>query len=426
MKAVMTAQPFRVNKTIVFTFLLLAYFFAYFFRISTSVVMPEIQQQWGLSATLVGFISSMYFYTYAAMQPVCGALNDRFGPLRIVGTGMALAALGSVLFGVAQSPALLIVGRLLQGIGLAPMLSGLFVYQATQYPVVMYTFLSGVSLTVGNFGAVASVAPLSAAVRVWDRTPVFIFLALVSLAISASLFFSHQTNKKRDDRKTDCLAAPAGPIFAGLGKQFRDAFGVFRDSANLRRLMILWNVTVGTTLTLQGLWAVSWFSAVYRPEGNGASIAATMIGIGVMLGNMLGGKINAGGKQHRVVQYCAYSTTAAWFLTLFCFGLKLPMPLTAAAGMLVGICVGASFTQFASAQNSITPQGRGGAVFGIINALSFILSVIFQWGTGAIITHVTEALGRENIGTAFLVAHGVMAGCMFMVCLVASRIRPFA
>ena len=419
----MIAQPFRINKNIIFILLLLSYFFSYFFRISTSVVMPKIQEEWGLTATLVGFISSMYFYMYAIMQPICGVLNDRFGPMRIVGTGIALTAVGSVLFGIAESPALLIIGRLLQGIGLAPMLSGLFVYQSACYPAVMYTFLSGITLTVGNFGAVVSVEPLSAALRIWGRTSVFNVLALITLSISLALFFSHCINGKNEKRNA---SVPSGPIFAGLGKQFKEAAGLFKESANLRYLMIVWNMTVGTILTLQGLWAVSWFTAVYKPEGNGASVAATMIGIGIMVGNMLGGKISLPGKRHRIVQSCAYCSTAMWILTVLCFGLKLPMILTTIAGTLVGLCVGVSFTQFASAQNALTPPGRGGAVFGIINAMSFVLSVVFQWGTGAIITQITNMAGPENIDMAFFVAHGVMAGCMFLVCLAAARIKPFA
>lgn len=418
----MPSQPFRINKNIVFILLLLSYFFSYFFRVSTSVVMPEIQEQWGLSATLVGFISSMYFYTYAIMQPLCGVLNDRFGPMRIVGAGIALTSLGSVLFGMATSPTLLIVGRLLQGIGLAPMLSGLFVYQSTWYPAALYTFLSGITLTVGNFGAVVSVEPLSAAMRAWGRGTVFNMLGGITLAIAVGLFFSYAVNRRFEPAK----AASNDPVFAGLGRQLKEAVQLFRESADLRRLMTVWALTVGTILTVQGLWAVAWFSAVYTPEGNSASVAATMIGVGVMVGNMLGGKINIPGKRHRTVQMCAYSTTTAWILVLVCFGLKLPMLLTASVGTLLGICTGISFVQFAASQNAITPKGRGGAVFGIINTLNFATTIIFQWGTGAIITQVTELAGQENLALAFLAAHGVLAGCMVLVCIVASRIKPFA
>lgn len=425
-ETVAMANPsFRINKNIVFVLLLLAYFFSYFFRISTSVVLPGLQEEWGLSAALVGFISSMYFYTYAIMQPFCGALNDRFGPVRIVGAGMALTCIGSALFGLAASPSLLILGRLLQGVGLSPMISGLFVYQGTKYPPAMYTFLSGITLMVGNFGAVIAVYPLSAALTAWSRSSVFYMLAFVTFLITVGLFTAAFANK---NEKTDesFRPMPPAPPAVNLRGQIREAFGIIKASPDLTRIMAIWAIIMGAILTLQGLWAVAWFDAAYKPEGNTASLAATMIGIGVMAGNMLGGRIGKPGKRHVAVRGCAFFTTASWMLMLACFGLRLPLPLTAAVTTCVGIGTGVGLVQFASSQNALTPAGRGGGVFGIINTLNFIAGIVFQWGTGVIISIVVSLLGPENAQAGYLVAHAVIGGFMILACCIAVRIKPFA
>ena len=75
-------------------FLLLvgAIFLTVFFRISASVVLPLEGVRLGMSASLIGFISSVHFYAYAFLQPVSGVLHDRYGPVRVVIFGLLLTA----------------------------------------------------------------------------------------------------------------------------------------------------------------------------------------------------------------------------------------------------------------------------------------------------------------------------------------------
>ncbi|HCL79570.1 MAG TPA: hypothetical protein DIC53_06345, partial [Synergistaceae bacterium] len=60
----------------VFLLLAGAFLLASFFRISATVVLPIEGERIGMSASLVGFLSSLHFYTYALMQPVSGTLHD--------------------------------------------------------------------------------------------------------------------------------------------------------------------------------------------------------------------------------------------------------------------------------------------------------------------------------------------------------------
>ena len=78
--------------------LCLAYFFSNFFRISAAVLLPRLAVDLGMTAATTGFISSLFFYTYGAVQPLCGALNDRYGPLRVGAAGMGICAVGVALF----------------------------------------------------------------------------------------------------------------------------------------------------------------------------------------------------------------------------------------------------------------------------------------------------------------------------------------
>ena len=61
------------------------YFLAYFHRVSTSVVAPDLIAVFQTNATALGIMSSMYFYAYALGQPLVGYLTDRLAPRRVIG-----------------------------------------------------------------------------------------------------------------------------------------------------------------------------------------------------------------------------------------------------------------------------------------------------------------------------------------------------
>ncbi|MBZ4037861.1 MFS transporter, partial [Flavobacterium sp. 17A] len=96
---------------------------------------------------------------------ISGALNDRFGPVRIVASGMLLTVISALLMGFANSALLFGIGRFLSGLALAPMLSGALVFQAAAFKNSQYTRLSSITYVVGNLGAVISVAPLELAIK---------------------------------------------------------------------------------------------------------------------------------------------------------------------------------------------------------------------------------------------------------------------
>ena len=66
----------------VFSVICLVYFFVYFHRVSTSVIVADLLDAFQTNATALGLMSSMYFYIYAFNQPIVGYLADRIGSRR--------------------------------------------------------------------------------------------------------------------------------------------------------------------------------------------------------------------------------------------------------------------------------------------------------------------------------------------------------
>lgn len=112
--------PRRVETAyaIAWGFAAVFYFLEYASRSAPAVMIPELAQAFGVTALGVSAILGTYYYTYSTTSLVAGILLDRFGARYVVPSGMALLALGCVLFAVPQA-FMGNAGRLLQGAGSA-------------------------------------------------------------------------------------------------------------------------------------------------------------------------------------------------------------------------------------------------------------------------------------------------------------------
>jgi EmrB/QacA subfamily drug resistance transporter len=89
-----------------------------------NVVLSNLQSDFGASGAQLLWIVNAYLLMLAALILTGGALGDRFGRKRIFSMGIALFAVASLACGLAPTIGLLLVGRVIQGIGGALMVPG--------------------------------------------------------------------------------------------------------------------------------------------------------------------------------------------------------------------------------------------------------------------------------------------------------------
>jgi MFS family permease len=82
-----------------------------------NVSIPSIIDDLGISSTQVQWVQESYTLVFAALLLVFGALADRFGRRRILVIGLLIFGVASVLAAFAPSGDLLILSRVLQGVG---------------------------------------------------------------------------------------------------------------------------------------------------------------------------------------------------------------------------------------------------------------------------------------------------------------------
>lgn len=82
-------------------------------------LLPEIGRVFSLPASQVQLTLSLYLASYAVAQMVCGPLSDRFGRKIVILVGLLIYCVGSIIGGLAHALEGVLVGRIIQALGVA-------------------------------------------------------------------------------------------------------------------------------------------------------------------------------------------------------------------------------------------------------------------------------------------------------------------
>lgn len=123
-----------------------------------NVAIPSVVDDLGISSTQVQWVQESYTLVFAALLLVFGTLADRFGRRRILLVGVVIFALASVMAAAAPTGELLIMSRVIQGVG------GAMILPAT-LSLINATFRGrerGIAFAVwgSTIGGMAAVGPL--------------------------------------------------------------------------------------------------------------------------------------------------------------------------------------------------------------------------------------------------------------------------
>jgi MFS transporter, DHA2 family, methylenomycin A resistance protein len=99
-----------------------------------NVALPRLRADLGADVRSLQWIVDGYAVALASLMLPAGDLGDRHGHKRVVLAGLAAFGAGSLAAGLAPGPALLIAGRVVQGVGAAFLLPGTLAVVSRAYP----------------------------------------------------------------------------------------------------------------------------------------------------------------------------------------------------------------------------------------------------------------------------------------------------
>lgn len=138
----------------------LFYLYEFLLRVAPSVMFAELMEDFQLDAQKFGILSSSYYWSYAALQLPIGALTDRYGPRRLLTFAIILCGASTFLSAFTGSFYVACLLRFFIGAGSAFAFICCMKIIATWFRASLFPLMTGLTLTIGTLGAVAS-APVS-------------------------------------------------------------------------------------------------------------------------------------------------------------------------------------------------------------------------------------------------------------------------
>ncbi len=346
------------------------YFLSYLLRNVNAVISPDLVRIFHLDASDLGLLTSVYFLTFALFQPLLGVLLDRFGPRRVEGSLLLVAAAGTLLFAWSNGAILLVLGRGLIGLGVSACLMAGFQANALWFPRHRLAGLNGWVLAAGGVGAVFSTTPVEWTLQWMDWRVLFTLLAL-AFALTSALIFLLVPERR----------APAAP--ASFGEQFR-GFRQIGQSREFWRIAPLTLLSQSAFMALQGLWAASWMKDVAFQTRDEIASHLLLAAIGMVAGHLTMGNLASRlGRAGIAPSYVVGIGVGVQILVhaALAMGYAGMQPLV---WLLFGFMGTAGTVNFAILAHAF-PASMAGRASTALNLLIFVASFLVQWGIGIII-----------------------------------------
>ena len=287
----------RRYRWTIFAVLTVGYFFVYFHRISVSVVGQDIVADVGGS---IGFLSSVYYWTYTAMQIPSGVMADRFGARAASTVFLLIASIGSLVTCVGTEFWMIVLGKVMIAAGMAVVYVPLMKLVSVWFPKSDFAVLSGVVIAVGNVGAIAATGPLELMAQALGWREVFLVLGVITLVLAvlcATVIRNHPKDRglpsveavELSEHGTAVVESSAAriPVMKGLRI-------VLSGGRKFWTCALAYFLVYGSIMTFQGTWAVTYFNNVYDFVLS-ASWMVTALGVGKILSTLaIGGMTSRG------------------------------------------------------------------------------------------------------------------------------------
>lgn len=356
-------------------------FFLYGFvlRVSPSVMVDELMREFQVSALVLGNLSAIYFYVYAAVQIPVGVMMDRVGPRVLMTVACALCAFGCLLFASAEQLWLAYAGRFFIGLGCAFSWVGVLTIIATSLPARNFAGFTGGGQLAGTAGAILGQAPLAFAIELVGWRYSVYGLGLVGVLLAAGLWLTVQPHVPETTARI--------PL--------RQALKVAASNPQTWLFALVGMSLTGPVLAFAGLWGVPWFDVVKGlPRAEAAPLLSTVF-IGWLIGAPLVGWLSD--KLQRRVPLLVVGTMLSTFtIAAVLYVPELSQKAIMALLFFGGVGGAVMILTFAAGREH-SPDYARGAALGIINTCVVASGALLQPLIGALLDLFWDGTVQDGV-----------------------------
>jgi len=166
----------------IFTVFALGYFISTLLRAITATISPELVSEFNLTSGELGLLGGGYFLGFASVQIPLGYLLDSKGPRKILSYFLSLSIVGLILFATAQNLTMLLISRVLIGVGVGACLMGPLTAYRIWFQDETQQRANSWMLMVGAIGMLSSSLPVQYFLPLVGWRVIFLSLALLTFA----------------------------------------------------------------------------------------------------------------------------------------------------------------------------------------------------------------------------------------------------
>lgn len=350
---------------------------------------PDIAEDLGRTTPVIGQAATVYLVMAALGGLVVGPLADHYGHRRMLVVGLSLAAISSAGGGFAPNFTILLVTRMVGGLGLAATIGVVFAMVSSRYTGP--SRLRALSIVTGAISLTMVVGvPALTGVSAWlDWRGAWIFVAVLSfLAIVALLAFS-----------------PADVLAGGERITAREIFRSYQPLLRSRRMLALFGGTASqgmlfvATMTYQGAFFIDERGLSVQQFG----IVAAVGGAAFAGGSIVAGQL--GRFDLRILFSLSTALSGVWVALGYGFGTNaiIAMVLLSAGFFLAGISV----VTILDLLSNTTPGGQATTL--VVNESVFSVGAALGAAAGGLLIGIggfgalSVALPVFGLGGALLV-----------------------
>ncbi len=353
-------------RWVVWIVLAAIYVFVTFHRMAAGVVKTDLEEAFNIGAAQFATLGSMYFYAYFIMQIPSGILADKFGPKRTVASFSLLAAVGSIIFGLASTITMAYLGRFMVGIGVSVVFICLIKIQSRWFYEKNFALMVGFASVAANVGAVLAQTPLviAASTLGWRNTFIYMGLAMLVFSVLVVLLVKDDPTDMGLPGMDELEGRPAVDSTIKVGEALRSVM-------SNKRTWIIALTYIGLYtgyVVLLGTFGVSYLITTYGMEKIQAANMIMIAVIGSMVSGLVVGYISDKIKKRKIVVVSlSLVTLLCWILFIY---VKMPVSLLMPFLFIMGFVM-SCFTMCWTVANEVNNRRYSGIATGVVNCIGF-------------------------------------------------------
>jgi predicted MFS family arabinose efflux permease len=345
------------------------YFFSIFQRVGIAVIALDIMNEFNADASVVGLMSSMYFFPYALAQIPVGIMLDRIGIRRTVLYLSIIACIGTLLFSMSDSIYTLGLGRALVGFGMGGYYISSLKAIAVWFKPSRFATLTGLLTSIGNIGSLVATSPLALLSLTLGWRGAFFIVFGFMLLFTAMAWFVVRDKDDESHRSSSSVSSDLRMILTG------------------RKFLTLTFVPLfvyGFFISFQGLWGGPFLMDVYGEAKSAAATSLLFIGLGFMLLGPVAGFISDRVERRKPILIAGVSLSLAFWIIMAFAGNVLSPVTTALAFFMLGTSF--AFTNiYMTVVKELYSSHVAGTSMACFNTFAFIGAGFFQYFMGVIL-----------------------------------------